>query len=356
MSHGLDAIGSKMVSSRGLVPWHAHPNCTVVELIQSIPEAMELGGTNFIARKAELFLSNGQSAGMYALVREDTGAILSNKSVGVDWTVLQPLEAFMPFQPFLDQKAIELDTCGALNGGSIVWMLAKLTSKPFNVGTVTDTIEKFLLISNPIEYGKAVRVGFTPIRVVCNNTLAMAHDSDASKLIRFHHSRDIAKNVADVSATINAFEAEFQATEEAYNRLFRKGINKKDVESYVKKVFNMQEKDGKLSTRSANILDEIVKGFEVKSSVVNELLEANRAFEQQKEKLETNLLDAILDNVDTPETVSQDGTLWNAYNAVTRYLSHERGHNPDTALRSLWFGDSFRKNEVALQTALEMAA
>src|SRR5208282_996578 len=51
--------------------------------------------------------------------------------------------------------------------------------------------EKFILLSHGHDGSLAVRVGFTPIRVVCQNTLSMAHGSAASRLIRCKHTRDI---------------------------------------------------------------------------------------------------------------------------------------------------------------------
>ena len=50
------------------------------------------------------------------------------------------------------------------------------------------------------------------------------------------------------------------------------------------------------------------------------------------------------------------GTWWAAYNAVSEYLTHERGRAADTRLDSLWFGQGANLNGRALSVALEMAA
>ena len=52
---------------------------------------------------------------------------------------------------------------------------------------------------------------------------------------------------------------------------------------------------------------------------------------------------------------SVTGTYWSAYNGITEWLSYNRGHNQQTRLNSLWFGDSANINKQALATALEMA-
>ena len=46
-------------------------------------------------------------------------------------------------------------------------------------------------------------------------------------------------------------------------------------------------------------------------------------------------------------------TAWQAYNAVTEYLTHEHGRSEDTRLNSQWFGASANVNRKALSMALE---
>jgi hypothetical protein len=50
------------------------------------------------------------------------------------------------------------------------------------------------------------------------------------------------------------------------------------------------------------------------------------------------------------------GTMWGAFNAVTEYLTHEKGDNAATRLDSQWFGHNARFISRALDTALSYAA
>ena len=89
-------------------------------------------------------------------------------------TILQNRDAFKWFQPFLDAKEAALHTAGSLREGSRIWVLAKLNRDPLVIAP-GDEVEKFVLLSHGHDGSLAVRVGFTPIRVVVPNTLALAH-------------------------------------------------------------------------------------------------------------------------------------------------------------------------------------
>ena len=79
-------------------------------------------------------------------------------------------------------------------------------------------------------HGFAVHFGFTPIRVVCANTEAMARGSKASKLIRVRHSRMVEQNVERLRDIMNVANQEFEATCDQYRFLASRDINKADLE------------------------------------------------------------------------------------------------------------------------------
>src|SRR5204863_7206686 len=157
--------------------------------------------------------------------------------------------------PFLDSKEAALHTAGSLREGSRVWVLAKLNRDPLVVAP-GDEVEKFVLLSHGHDGSLAVRVGFSPIRVVCANTLALAHRADASKLIRVRHSKSLHENLANIREVMDLANQEFEATAEQYRLLARKNINQADLTRYVKKV--MKADDKKPSTRMANLIKDII--------------------------------------------------------------------------------------------------
>ena len=303
----------------GQLPWHGLGTALEESDLCDWPKATVKAGLDWDVELVPLVTSDSGDAVAHRAVRRKTDARILGV-VGHKYTVLQNQDAFKWFAPFLEAKEAALHTAGSLRQGSRIWVLAKLNRDPLVIAQ-GDDVEKYLLLSHSHDGSLAVRVGFTPVRVVCANTLAMAHGADASKLIRVKHTKDVHQNLANIREAINMANAEFQATAEQYRLLARKSINQADLRSYVKKVLKVHD-DQDAGTRMKNIIEEIVG-----------LAEAGRG----------------------NDLVSVRGTYWTAYNGVSEWLTYKRGHTRDSRLNSLWFGDGANLNRQALETALAMA-
>jgi phage/plasmid-like protein (TIGR03299 family) len=304
----------------GATPWHGLGTALEEADLHDWPSASKKAGLDWDVELVPLVTADTQAKVDHRAVRRSTdGKVLG--VVGPRYAPLQNKDAFGWFQPFLDTREAALHTAGSLRGGSRIWVLAKLNRDPLVIAE-GDAIEKFILLSHGHDGSLAVRCGFTPIRVVCQNTLSMAHGSDASKLIRIKHTRDVLENLANIREVMDLANAEFEATAEQFRLLARKSINQTDLRNYVRRVLKIEDEQ-EISTRSRNIIEEIVR-----------LADAGRG----------NDLPSIR------------GTFWSAYNGVSEYLTYNRGRSADNRLNSLWFGDSAVLNRHALQVAVEMAA
>jgi len=304
----------------GKTPWHNSGVKIPDDKVLSIAEGLEASGLNFQVVKEELFTADGRKAPCFATTRTDRNEILGY--VGPNYKVLENVEAFNWFQPFLDSKECELHTAGSLYGGRKIWVLAKIKKDPIEI-TPDDIVEKYLMLSNSHDGTQAIRVGLTAVRIVCANTLAMAHSDSSSQLIRVRHSQSVKENLEAIRDTISIIDEQFKATAVQYKRLLNKYINARDVAKYVVRVLDLEEDDGTISTRSANQLEKIVGLFE--KGIGNDLPQVR-------------------------------GTVWSAYNSLTQYLSWEAGRNENSRLDSLWFGQNHAINEKALSLALELSA
>ena len=306
----------------GTTPWHGLGERLIK--IPTVEEAIVAAGLDWKVETQDLFLADGQKAPSKAVVRDSDQSILG--VVGENYTPLQNIDAFKFFNPFLENNQATLETAGSLRQGKRIWVLAKINKDPMVIVPKSDdTVEKFVLLSNSHDGTMSVRAGFTPIRVVCANTLAMSHASKASSLIRLKHTKNLKTNLDNIAEIMNLANQQFEATAEQYKALANREINSADLERYVKLVFvgpkfEQMEKEG------------LKPGRDVLPKVIN-LFETGRGSQLQGVK----------------------GTYWAAYNAVNEYLGYERGTDAQARLDKMWFGDSAVSNQKALDIALQMA-
>ncbi|MGH7072235.1 MAG: DUF932 domain-containing protein, partial [Acetobacteraceae bacterium] len=198
----------------GTTPWHGLGTPLTDDDLYDWTRTCEKSGLDWSVELTPLVTADTQAAVAHKAVRRTSdGRVLG--VVGPRYTALQNQDAFKWFQPFLDAKEAALHTAGSLREGSRIWVLAKLNREPLVVAP-GDEVEKFILLSHGHDGSLAVRVGFSPIRVVCANTLALAHGSDASKLIRIKHTKDVLENLANVREVMDVANAAFETTAEQY--------------------------------------------------------------------------------------------------------------------------------------------
>lgn len=267
----------------------------------------------------------------YATVRSDNHKVLG--VVGPTYKPLQNEDAFSFFDPFIENGVATLETAGSLREGKRVWILAKVQGDPMEI-VKGDAIERFILLSNGHDGSLAIRCGFTPVRVVCANTLGMAHGDKGSKLLRVRHTDKAKSTLEIIQQTMKVVNAEFEATAEQFKTLAKRQVNLDDIKSYVRLVFKPQ--------------------------IVQTIEDANiQLTDKEKDGRADKLLNKIIPlfehgrGNDMPGVA---GTLWGAYNAVTEFTTWERGRTTDTRLDSLWFGDSAQVNTRALSVAMKMVA
>lgn len=304
----------------GQLPWHGLGTALEEADLYDWQAASKKAGLDWSVDLVPLVTADTQAKVDHRAVRRTSDSKILG-IVGPRFAVLQNQDAFAWFQPFLDAKEAALHTAGSLRSGSRIWVLAKLNRDPLVIAD-GDTVEKYLLLSHGHDGSLAVRCGFTPIRVVCQNTLAMAHGSDASRLIRAKHTKEILMNLANIREVMNLANQQFEASAEQYRRLARKSINQADLRQYVRRVLKVED-DQEASSRLKNIMEEVMA-----------LAEAGRG----------NNLPSIR------------GTYWSAYNGVSEWLTYGRGCSEGNRLNSLWFGDSANLNRRALEVAIDMAA
>jgi phage/plasmid-like protein (TIGR03299 family) len=303
----------------GQVPWHGLGK--FLNAPPTIAAGIAAAGLDWSVALEPLQLAapDGRKVDHFATVRQSDRSILG--VVGPHYRPLQNAESFAWFQPFLDSGELELHTAGSLQAGRKVWVLAKFVRPGMEIAE-GDTVKKYLLLSNSHDGTQSVRVGFTPIRVVCANTLSLAHRDNASQLLRVAHTKSVKVTLDQIRDVVNTANQCFEATAEQYRKLARAKINRTDLRRYIRKVFDVAE-DEKVSTRQQNIFDTIERYFDTGRGA---------------------------------KIPSIKGTAWVAYNAVNEYLAYEAGRNQDSRLNALWFGAGAQTDRRALELAIQLSA
>lgn len=308
-------------------PWHG-----LGRIVQDAPnteEAIKLAGLDWNVQERPVFYqaddgSFKQVSGFKNLVRSDNGKVLSvmKNSYGV----VQNSKAFSFFDPFIESGLASFETAGSLRDGKTVWVLACLNKAPLIVKG-DDIVKAYLLLAHAHDGTMSVRAGFTPTRVVCNNTLQGAIGDKDSRLIRINHSLRVNDRLDQIQKIVDGLNATFQATEEQYRALAGADINQQDLLNYVNVVFELRPNgDDREKLRAKKMQETIVNLFE------------NGAGAYMK---------------------SAKGTYWGAYNAVTEYLTHESSRsldsnkNAESRLYGNWFGNQKNVNAFAFAEALK---
>jgi len=296
----------------GEVPWHGLGKKVLPDLT---PDQMlvEAGLDWEVETHPLIYRYNGdnRASGEQALIRSSDGKYLS--TISDDWKPVQNHTAFEFFNDFVMAGDMEMHTAGSLKNGKMVWALAKVKDT-FEV-MKGDTVESYLLFSNPHEYGKCIDIRFTPIRVVCNNTLTLAVNTAADKMVRMNHRSVFdAERVKDM---LGIAHKKMETYKEMSQFLSSKKFNPADIDSYFTQVFpSLSKKDDKLSRPAT---------------------EAKALLDEQ------------------PGAEYGEGSFWQLFNAATYYIDHKAGRSNDTRLTSAWYGANAQKKIAALNTAVEMA-
>jgi len=302
----------------GATPWHGLGE--KLESAPTISEAIEASGLDWEVGTKDLVTKDFQEVPAKATYRKSDNAILG--VVGPRYVPLQNREAFDWFQPFIDNGECSLHTGGSLSDGQKVWVLAQLNRDPSEI-VPGDEVQKFILLSNSHDGTTSIRVGYTPIRVVCVNTLAAAHQKGVSQMLRIRHTASSKVNLDNVRDIMDNINMQFEATAEQFRFLASKNFNQHDVRKYVKVLLGCDKThDDDLKTRTRNTIRKVMTTIEGPKQ-------------------------------DMPGV---RGTWWAAYNGFNEYLNYEKGRSNNNRMESLWFGQAGASNMQALNLATEMAS
>ena len=257
--------------------------------------------------------------GLEALVRSSDNKILTQ--VGKNWEPCQNETAFEFFNEYCLEGGMDMESAGSLKGGKMVWALAKI-KESFDV-VKGDQVDSYLLFSNPHEYGKSIDVRFTPIRVTCMNTLAMAIKGSAVNGMKVNHRKAFDPQI--VKETMGIAHEKFEQYKEVAKFLSKKRFDAQSLIQYYNEVF----------TRTYKGKDEVIV-----SAYDDLTTNGQKAFDVLQSQPGANFA---------------QGSWWQALNSVTYLTDHVMGREADSRMTSSWFGANANRKAVAVSKAIEFA-
>jgi phage/plasmid-like protein (TIGR03299 family) len=311
----------------GAEPWHGLGNHLPQK--QSIETWQKAAGMDWTIQETPVRFMADQAGSLGSihsfdeqkvLYRSDTKEALS--VVSQRYQVVQPREVLEFYRDLTAVSGYELETAGVLKGGKKFWALARTGQSTALKGN--DQVNGYLLLATSCDGSLATTATPTTIRVVCNNTLAIAVNG-AAQAIKVPHS--------------TRFDA--QAVKQQL------GIAVSQWDGFMYRMRTLAERKVK-SHEAMNyflrVMCDAQPGSIEPAGLANE-----RALKRVQALYDGHGKGADLD--------AAKGTAWGLLNAVTEYVDHERrARSTEYRMDSAWFGHGAALKQRALETAMQLVA
>ncbi|MGC3963622.1 MAG: DUF932 domain-containing protein [Rhodocyclaceae bacterium] len=309
----------------GETPWHGLGNALPAR--QSIEVWAQQAGLDFqiletpvryMAESVGMLGSIMTFADQKVLYRSDSKAPLS--VVSNRFQVVQPREVLEFYRDLTEVSGFELETAGVLKEGRKVWALAR-TGQSSTLKD-KDVVNGYLLLATACDGTLATTAQFTSIRVVCNNTLAVALKNGQQHAIKVPHSTNFDAQV--VKQQLGVSVSSWDSFMYRMKTLSERRVKSHEAMNYFLRVFTDPEANP--------------------ASLTNE-----RAIKR---------VQALYDGEGRgAELGSAKGTAWGLLNSVTEFVDHQRrARSQDYRLDSAWFGQGTAIKKKALDEALRLVA
>lgn len=239
MAHNVES----MFSAGRVVPWHYELTKDVTKLIQEAPtskDALQLAGLDWTVEQKPVYMENGIVIPNYkANVRNTDGSCLG--IVTDRYKIVQNTEAFEFTDAIVGETengVVRYETAGSLCGGRKIWLLAKMPTKKI----LDDDVDPYMFFSNSHDGSGAIKIGMTPIRICCANTLAMALNS-AKRSWSTKHVGDMQSKLEEAKLCLQMADKYMQNLDIEADRLANATLYKEQIDEILDELFPITDND-----------------------------------------------------------------------------------------------------------------
>ena len=274
------------------------------------------------------------------LYRSDTHAPLS--VVSQRYQEVQPKQILEFYRDLTEQSGFELETAGVLKGGKKFWALARTGQSSALKGR--DVSDGYILLATACDGTLATTAQFTSIRVVCNNTLAIAlkGQNSSTGMVKVPHSTkfDAQKIKQQLGISVRAWEEHMYEMKQ----LSQRKVTQSEAAAYFDAVFN----NTSLSTMEQD--EGIIQFYRNVATKADNKTEPNgRAM--------SKVMTMFNGHGRGAELSSAKDTVYGLLCSITEFADHERrAMSQDHRLDSAWFGAGAGLKQRGLEQALRMLA
>jgi len=280
---------------------------------------------SLLIEKPENIIPAVEVPNYFATVRRDHDIVLG--VVGKDYQIVQNRDAFSFFDSIVGGDGIQYETAGALGNGERIFITAKLPN--YIKVRREDLIEQYLFLTTSHDGFGSITAAFTPVRIVCNNTLnaAMRSKTNAIKIRHTTGAKERLEQAHKVMGISNKLSAELET-------IFNHWATIRITDPEVRKLIQLAMVPNKEVLQNLNA----GKGDELSTCFKN---------------MVDNVYQYAMNNpAQLQETT--EGTVFGAYNAVTGYFQNVRGYKDQEAkVKSLFFGGTA---QLRTQAAFNLCA
>ena len=308
----------------GKTPWHGLGKA--LEIPPSTEDALRLSGLDWYVHKEELLLSKDElmdttiGSGYYATWRYDSDmnkVILG--SVSERYEVVQNKEAFQPFDEVLLNYDYTYETAGALGSGERIWILAKSPNK-YQVGN--DEMNEYVLLYNSHDGSSGIVMRPTLVRVVCQNTLDLSLNISSKHSHTIKHTKNARQRLDDLTQSLENAQGNVRLAIETMNYMQEYVISESELDAYFEQIFPT------LKHRERVFINPQT---------------GKKAPNYAKPHYE-----ALVNNYRYGKG-NKGKTMWDAYNAVTEYVDHNKNYTDP--LKSIGFNWGYKTKKQAFAVA-----
>lgn len=345
MAHEIStASGKPEFAYAGETPWHSLG--TRLQNVATSSEMLEAAGLGWFVQSEPLFRHNpdgtySEVEGWVANARSDSRDLLG--VVSTEYQPVQNGDAFRFLDSLVGEAAAMYHTAGAVRKGRLVFALVKLPRTLVVVGD--DVVDQYLLLVNGHDGSSALHLRFTPIRVVCMNTLSAALNLNrsrrsnalsalggASHQISIRHTGNLQGRIEEARRALGIATRYFEIAGQTYKALSARQISAMELKGFTEAFWPVPTAPAEGEARET------------------------LAREQERAKTIHERIAFLFENGRGNTLPGVKGSAWAALNAATEFIDHVRTAKQDGTFRKAGpEAAMFGYGEVLRQKAMDAA-